>query len=151
MTGSQPPAITVELVGGDAATWAVKVDGDTIAACGNATLARQTADRVAKRLEREALVASIRALASYLEQHENVPCNHVNAITWFHDANELAECAARMPGSVLDNTGDYSVDIRVDFGSQVTLEAKGSRSVLCPTPPVVRELPPELARLSQVA
>jgi hypothetical protein len=139
-------APTVEVIGGDAARWIVKVAGDVVATCGNASLARRTAEQIRRTLEREARVAAIRALAEYLEQHPEAPCDRVSASAWASSADALAESAARMTGSLLDNTRDSFVRVAVDFGSGVELEVLLSRYNLVEPAPV-RELPPQLAAL----
>src|SRR3954468_3602240 len=145
MTGGQC-APTVEVIGGDAARWIVKVAGDVVATCGSAPLATRTAEQIRRTLEREARVTAIRALADYLEQHPEAPCDRVSASTWAPSAEALAESAARMTGSLLDNTRDSIVRVAVDFGSGVELEALLSRYQLVKRAPV-RELPPLLAAL----
>jgi hypothetical protein len=147
MTAGQG-APTVEVIGGEAARWTVKVAGDVVATCGNAALARRTAEQIRRTLEREARVAAIRALADYLEQHPEAPCDRVSASTWAPSADALAESAARMTGSLLDNMRDSFVRVAVDFGSGVELEALLSRYHLV-KPAAVRELPPQLAALAR--
>jgi hypothetical protein len=137
---------TIEVVGGDVATWAVKVDGRTIATCGNVAVARKAAERIRQTLEREARIAAIRALADYLEQNPDAPCAYVSAGWWANDAKPLATCASHMPGAKIDNRADYAVSVCVDFGARVKLAAMASRNCLRPRP-IVHELPPELAAL----
>lgn len=107
------------------------------------------ADRRADRrtLEREARIAAIRALADYLERHPEAPCDRVSASSWARSADALADAAARMPESVLDNTREVFVRVAVDFGSGVQLGALLSRYQLV-EPPAVRELPTQLAALA---
>jgi hypothetical protein len=145
MTGIRG-APSVAVVGGDAARWIVKVAGEVVATCGSASLARRTAEEIRRTLEREARIAAIRALADYLEWHPEALCDRVSASRWARSADALAESAARMPESVLDNTCDVFVRVVVDFGSGVQLEALLSRDQLV-EPPAVRELPPQLAAL----
>jgi hypothetical protein len=117
MTGMRG-APTVAVVGGDAARWIVKVAGEEVATCGNASLARRTAEEIRRTLEREARIAAIRALADYLERCPEAPCDRVSASSWAGSADALADSAARMPESVLDNTRDVFVRVVVDFGSR---------------------------------
>src|SRR4051794_1053398 len=147
ISGENATVPTIEVVGGDAATWAVNVDGRTIVTCANAAVARQAAERIQRTLEREARIAAIRALADYLERNPDAPCAHVTAGWWADDAKSLAACASRMPGAALDNRDDYSVSVCVDFGARVTLAAMASRNRLR-LRPLVHELPPELAALA---
>jgi hypothetical protein len=136
----------VDVISGDTARWAVKVAGEVVATCGNAALAQRTAEQLRRTLEREARIAAIRALADYLEEHPDAPCAHVTARSWADTANALADSAARMPGSALDNTRDSFVSVAVDFGAGVALEALLSRYQLVEPAPV-RALPPQLAAL----
>src|SRR5512144_500986 len=116
--GQNTTVPTIEVVGGDAATWAVNVDGRTIVTCANAAVARQAAERIRRTLEREAQIAAIRALADYLEENPNAPCAHVSAGWWADDAKSLAACASHMPGATLDNREDYAISVCVDFGAR---------------------------------
>ena len=145
MTGMRS-APTVAVVRGDATRWIVKVAGEVVATCGNASLARRTAEEIRRTLEREARIAAIRALADYLERHPDAPCDRVSASSWPPSTDALADSAARMPESVLDNTRDFLVRVILDFGSGVHLDALLSRDQLV-EPPAVRELPPQLAAL----
>ena len=141
-----PVMPTIEVVGGEVATWAVTVDGRTVATCGNAAVARQAAERIRQTLEREARIAAIRALADYLEHNPDAPCAYVSAGWWAKDAKSLATCASHMPGAKIDNGAHYAVHVCVDFGARVKLAAIASRDCLRPRP-IVHELPPELAAL----
>jgi hypothetical protein len=141
---------TVEVVGGDAAQWVVKVAGSVVARCGDAALAKRTAEHIGRTLEREARIAAIRALADYLEQHPEAPCNRVSATSWARSADELAGAAARMPGSALDNTSESFVRVVVDFGCEVALEVLLSRYHLVKPAPV-RDLPSQLAALPMIS